>query len=93
MVRDVPRRYAGSGSVEGESGGTLVSTREGARRRTPVALTLPCAPTPGTEILTGGIPVGNQNEDSAKGTMREERNSTNRGEEGGSNASLEGLAG
>ncbi|GHH89904.1 hypothetical protein GCM10017779_03610 [Streptomyces capillispiralis] len=63
------------------------------RGRTPEALTLLCAPTPGTEAPPGGIPVGSQNGDSAEGTMREGRTSTNRGEEGGSNASLEGLAG
>ncbi|GAA4068200.1 hypothetical protein GCM10022233_49870 [Streptomyces shaanxiensis] len=62
----------------------------------PTVTMLPCAPTPGTEILTGRIPVGSQNGDSAEGTTRggNARNtSTNRGEEGGSNASLEGLAG
>lgn len=56
------------------------------------ALTLPCAPTPGTEILTGGIPVGSQNATRLKGTMREGNTSTYRGEEGGSNGSLESLA-
>lgn len=57
---------------------------------------LPCAPTPGTEILVGRIPVGSHIGDSAEGITRggNARNtSTNRGEEGGSNASLEGLAG
>ncbi|GAB2466117.1 hypothetical protein GCM10027162_71420 [Streptomyces incanus] len=40
--------------------------RVSVRRRMPVALTLPCAPTLGTEILTGGIHVGSQNGDSAE---------------------------
>ncbi|GAB2861158.1 hypothetical protein GCM10027074_30380 [Streptomyces deserti] len=59
----------------------------------PAALMLPCAPTPGTEILTARIPWGSQIGDSATGTMRGGNTSTNRGEEGGSNASLEGFAG
>ncbi len=54
---------------------------------------LPCAPAPGTETPPGGILVGIHNGDSARGTMHEGTTSTNRGEEGGSNASLEGLAG
>lgn len=53
---------------------------------------LPCAPIPGTEILTVRIPVGSQNEDSAEGFTRGKA-STYGGKEGGSNASLEGLAG
>ncbi|AKZ57682.1 hypothetical protein SAM23877_4637 [Streptomyces ambofaciens ATCC 23877] len=66
------------------------------RRCMPAAPVLLCAPTPGTEILTGRIPVGSQNEDSARDAAREdngERTARHRGEEGGSNASLEGLAG
>ncbi|GAA3498831.1 hypothetical protein GCM10019016_059340 [Streptomyces prasinosporus] len=54
---------------------------------------LPCAPTPGTGIPADGIPVGSRNGDSAEGVMREGNTGTNRGEEGGSDASLEGLAG
>ncbi|GGL75664.1 hypothetical protein GCM10010129_19160 [Streptomyces fumigatiscleroticus] len=59
----------------------------------PAASVHPCASTPGTEILTGRIPVGSQDGDSARGLTSGGTTSTNRGEEGGSNAALEGLAG
>ncbi|GHD11816.1 hypothetical protein GCM10010313_35380 [Streptomyces violarus] len=56
-----------------------------------------CAPSQGTEILSARIPVGNQNGDSAEAANArgEQRGKYqhDRGEEGGSNASLEGLAG
>src|SRR4051812_39684528 len=55
----------------------------------------PCAPTPGTEILSTRIPVGSHNGDSADGTTHGERagQPAPTGGKRGSNASLEGFAG
>ncbi|GAA3868178.1 hypothetical protein GCM10023084_21610 [Streptomyces lacrimifluminis] len=77
-------------------GGTLDGGPGACNGAPPGPTMLPCAPTPGTEILTGRIRVGSQHEDSAKGihgTTHGRTASTTGGNEGGRNASLEGLAG
>lgn len=58
----------------------------------PQARMLPCAPIPGTEILTERIPVGSRHGDSARASHAGKGQHV-RGEEGGTNASLEALAG
>jgi len=58
VTGDVPLISSGFCSVEGATDGTLLRERAGVRHGTLAALTLPCAPTPGTETQPGGIPSG-----------------------------------
>ncbi|GAA4539556.1 hypothetical protein GCM10023097_06180 [Streptomyces collinus] len=91
----VPVRLASDTAQSGATPGLAgtIRTVQGVPRAVTMLL---CAPRQGTEILTGRIPVGIQNGDSAKAATRganSARNISTYGGKRGSNASLEGLAG
>ncbi|GGN82929.1 hypothetical protein GCM10011579_071160 [Streptomyces albiflavescens] len=93
-VRDVPCGSQGFDRPHMMPVGHWTAAQRACNGACPGARMLPCAPTPGTEILTERIPVGSQNGDSAEGRhARGEQSCTYGGKEGESNASLEGLAG
>ncbi|GAA3088549.1 hypothetical protein GCM10010449_10340 [Streptomyces rectiviolaceus] len=99
MVLDVLGRYPGFRIVDRDSGGTLDVGPHGVRRCTPVARMLPCAPGPGTDILTFGIPLGSPWREQRGLPHGQSGGNHARGHVGtyggnrGSNASLEGTTG
>ncbi|GGQ05681.1 hypothetical protein GCM10010279_11130 [Streptomyces mutabilis] len=73
LLRYADREKRGSVPGTGTPVGHWTTNRwacDGACSRASVLL---CAPTPGTEILTGRIPVGSQNGDSVRDAAREDR--------------------